>query len=151
MAKYKLTMVYELEDNEQAPNESETERYLEYVITRAIVDWDHVEATLIVDKEKSFSIKHSAADNVAKFPNHPWYCSMDRLPIPEDVHVIACEWNENYQMWINYDIYEFRSDEQVFIDDQEIPCKLYPSPNVWWRTVSEPEPLNKLRKLNPKK
>lgn len=145
MAKYKLTMVHELEDNEQALNESEAQRYVEDAVTRSIGDWDHVEATLIVDKEKSFSIKHSAADNVAMFPNWPWHCSMDRLPTPEDIHVIACKWDEDFQIWTDYDIYEFRSDEQVFIDDQEIPVKLYPSPNVWWRTVAEPEPINKLR------
>lgn len=139
MAKYKLTMVHELEDNEQALNESEAQLYVQDAISRSIAGWDKVRASLKVnDKLSTFKAKATSIDKPKEI-GWPWHCSADVLPDEGNEHVIACVWDDD--RWRELSFYKFDHKRQFFENDV---FRLKPSPNVWWRTVAEPEPLDKL-------
>ena len=142
MAKYKLTVVHELEDNEGVQSESELEKYVQDVCSTSISQWDRVSAALTVNKEGFFKAQLASADALHdKKHGWPWHCSLDSLPTEQDEHIIACQWREECKMWVNYDIYAFDFEKMEFVTDTVFGdfC-LVPSPNVYWRTVAEPEP-----------
>ena len=140
MAKYKLTVVHELEDNEGVQSESELEKYVQDVCSTSIGQWDRVSAALTVNKEGFFKAQ-LASDDALHDKKHgwPWHCSLDNLPTEQDEHIVACEYING--VWTAYEFYTFRDDPQRFVStDSDSPTILYPSPNVYWRTVAEPEP-----------
>lgn len=142
MAKYKLTVVHELEDNEGVQSESELEKYVQDVCSTSIGQWDRVSAALIVNKEGSFKAQLAASDTLHdKKHGWPWHCSLDSLPTEQDVHIIACQWLEEYEIWVDYDLYTFDFEKMAFVVDTMFGAfHLFPSPDVYWRTVAEPEP-----------
>ena len=143
MAKYKLTVVHELEDNEGVQSESELEKYVQDVCSTSIGQWDRVSAALTVNKEGFFKAQLASADALRdKKHGWPWHCSLDSLPTEEDKHIVACSWNQKMKMWMFYGFYYFDSFYQIFRErtSGSDPWVLHPSPNVYWRTVAEPEP-----------
>ena len=134
-------MVHELEDNEQPMSDSELQKYVEDAAFASLGDWDRVRASLKVnDKRPAFKAKRTdIIGSIRKAMQWPWHCSADVLPNEGDEHVIACVWDDN--RWRELSFYEFDHKRQFFENDV---FRLKPSPNVWWRTVAEPEPLDKL-------
>lgn len=136
MAKYKLTVVHELEDNEGVQSESELYKYVKDVCSTSIGQWDRVSASLIVNKEGLFVAKLASADALRdKKHGWPWHCSLDCLPTEEDENIIACLWDG--KRWTMFGMYYFDTMRKYFINDHG---RLRISPNVYWRTVADPEP-----------
>lgn len=137
MAKYKLTVVHELEDNEGVQSESELEKYVQDVCSTSIGQWDRVSAALTVNKEGLFKAQLASADALHdKKHGWPWHCSLDNLPTEEDENIIACAWNGKY--WSCFGFYTFDFEKQIFVDE-ETASTLFPSINVYWRTVAAPD------------
>jgi hypothetical protein len=141
MAKYKLTVVHELEDNEGVQSESELKAYVDGVVKASIGDWDKVRAELQVNDTQTYNAEQKAFDKeiIKMISMWPWHCSANSLPTEQDEHIIACEYING--VWTAYEFYTFRDDPQRFVStDSDSPTTLYPSPNVYWRTVAEPDP-----------
>ena len=136
MAKYKLTVVHELEDNEGVQSESELEKYVQDVCSTSIGQWDRVSAALTVNKEGFFKAQLASADALHdKKHGWPWHCSVDSRPTEEDENIIACLWDG--KRWTMFGMYYYDTMRQHFINDYG---RLKLSPNVYWRTVADPEP-----------
>jgi hypothetical protein len=143
MAKYKLTVVHELEDNEGVQSESELKAYVDGVVKASIGDWDKVRAELQVNDTQTYNAEQKAFDKeiIKMISMWPWHCSANGLPTEQDVHIIACQWLEEEKIWVNYDFYTFDFEKKAFVTDTMYgDFYLVPSPNVYWRTVAEPEP-----------
>jgi hypothetical protein len=136
MAKYKLTVVHELEDNEGVQSESELEKYVQDVCSTSIGQWDRVSAALTVNKEGFFKAQLASADALHdKKHGWPWHCSLDSLPTEEDKNILVCYWDGS--QWRDFNLYEFDSLRQFFHNEYG---RLWPCRDLYWRTVAEPEP-----------
>lgn len=143
MAKYRLTVRHFLEDNEEVQSDSEIQKYMQNVVETSLAGWDRVEAALIVNRKDAYTSQASTTDKILKIKKlvgWPWHCSTDSLPTEEDENIIACLWDG--KRWTMFGMYYFDLTRRYFVNDHG---KLNPSPNVWWRTVADPEPLNKLQ------
>ena len=137
MAKYKLTVVYELEDNEGVQSESELNAYIDEVVKTSIGSWDKVDATLLVNDKDTYKAEKKAIDKeiLKTISMWPWHCSANSLPTEQDKYIIACVWDND--RWREFGCYQFDHKKKCFENDD---CRLKPSPNVYWRIVAEPEP-----------
>lgn len=141
MAKYRLTVVHSIEDNEEMQSASEMNKYVEEVVETGIGDWDKIEATLVANDTSVFHSETSKNNESQKKHGWPWHRSTDCLPTDDDEHIIACEYING--VWTAYEFYTLRDNPPRFVGyDSDSPTILYPSPNVYWRTVAEPEPPN---------
>jgi hypothetical protein len=154
MAKYELTVTHHYKDNEKAPGAKELQNYVDGVLSASLQGWDAVSATLMVSDSKLKAAMYSgqvfnmkAKQDGEKHRQWPWRCSAEEEPTIEDTidTIIAAEYDPKFG-WNNIGEYNYDSDRKIFWDNQEIPVELKVGPNVWWRTVQEPDfvpPQNK--------
>lgn len=147
MAKYELTVTHHYKDNEKAPGAKELQNYIDGVLSASLQKWDAVSATLMVSDSKLKAAMYSgqvfntkAKQDGEKHRQWPWRCSVEEEPTIEDTvdTVIAAEYDPEFG-WNSIGEYNYDRDRKIFWDNQEIPVELEVGPNVWWRTVQEPD------------
>ena len=154
MANYELTVTHHYKDNEKAPGAKELQNYVDGVLSASLQGWDAVSATLMVSDSELKAAMYSgqvfntkAKQDAEKHRQWPWRCSADEEPTgfatPE---VIIAGLYEPEIGWVGVGEYNYDSDRKIFWNNEEIPAELEVGPNVWWRTVQEPDfvpPQNK--------